>query len=140
LPNVVRGNIDRNRRKVCYVAEYSNRYLACAIWTDPVAANRFSDGHLMLELRRMAISPEAPKNTASNMIAWMIRDIKKKFPELARVISYQDTVAHHGTIYKASGWTPCNVASTMVDWNVNGRVRAETQSKAPKIRWEKQLY
>jgi hypothetical protein len=136
---VVRGNIDRNRRKVCYAAEYANRYIASAIWTDPVAANRFTDGHLLLELRRMAISPQAPKNTASNMIAWMVRDIKRRFPELLRLISYQDSCAHSGTIYKASGWVACDSASTLVDWNVNGRTRVENQSKAPKIRWEKVL-
>lgn len=136
LPKVIRGNIDRNRRKVCYVAEFGNRYYACAIWSDPVAANRMTDGHLILELRRMAISEHCPKNTASNMLAWMKKDIKKRFPDLVKLVSYQDTEVHQGTIYRASGWTRCESLSTIVDWNVNGRERATTQANAPKVRWE----
>lgn len=136
LPKVIRGNIDRNRRKVCYVAEFANRFYAVAIWSDPVAANRMTDGDKILELRRMAISDNAPKNTASNMISWMKKDIKKRFPELVKLVSYQDTGVHHGTIYKASGWTKSESASTLVDWNVNGRERKATQADSPKIRWE----
>jgi hypothetical protein len=136
LPKVVRGNIDRNRRKVCYVAECGNRYYAVAIWSDPVAANRLKDGDKTLELRRMAISDIAPENTASNMLGWMKRDIKKRFPELVKLVSYQDTVVHSGTIYKAAGWLSASATSTLIDWNVNGRERKPNQSDAPKLRWE----
>ncbi len=139
LPKVIRGNIDRNRRKVCYVAEFANRYYACAIWSDPVAANRMDNGHLILELRRMAISDEAPKNTASNMLGWMKRDIKKRFPDLVKLVSYQDTEVHLGTIYKSAGWDQIAPATTNTEWNCPSRPRVASQSSAPKLRWEVSL-
>jgi hypothetical protein len=90
----------------------------------------------LLELRRMAINETAPKNTASRMLFYMRKDIKKRFPEIARLISYQDTEAHLGTIYKASNWTLINTMSTEVDWAASGRQRNKPQSNAPKVRWE----
>ena len=137
LPMTDRGNIDRNRRKSTYTAEFANRYYATAIWTDPVAANRFSDGHLMMELRRLAIAANAPKNTASRFIAWMVRDIRKRFPDLTRLVSYQDNDVHTGTIYKASGWVNTTVTD-FEDWD-GPRHRAKAQSTASKTRWELQL-
>ena len=56
------------------------------------------------ELRRMACAPDAPKNTPSRFLGWMVRWFKANAPEHERLISYQDTEVHTGTIYKASGW------------------------------------
>jgi len=139
LPRTVHGNLVRNRRWIAYAAEHGGRYYACAIWTDPVAANRMSHGDRILELRRMAISPDAPKNTASRMIAWMVRDLRRRWPELVKLVSYQDTSVHRGTIYAASGWTMVDTSGSLTEWSVNGRVRAKEQSTAPKLRWEKVL-
>ena len=103
LPKTNLGNLTRNRRYVAYTAEFDGLDYAVAIWTSPVAANRLKDGDRRLELRRMAIAKNAPDNTASRMIAWMRRDVKRKWPELVGLVSYQDTSAHRGTIYAASG-------------------------------------
>ena len=99
----------------------------------------------MLELRRMAISQEAPKNTASRMIKIMIKIIKKTFPDIWKLISYQDTEVHNGTIYKASGWVAANL-SGKPNWyhptkKYKNRVAMTNPivSNAPKIRWEKQI-
>jgi len=92
----------------------------------------------MLELRRMAISKDAPKNTASSMIGVMVKLIKKKFPELKRLISYQDTEVHAGTIYKASGWV-IGGESEGISWTTGTRARNKEQTMAKKIRWEKLL-
>jgi len=89
----------------------------------------------MLELRRLALSERCPKNTASRVIAIMVKLIRKKFPEINRLISYQDCSEHTGTIYKASGWTPTN-KTKLLDWTTNKRKRAPLQSKSDKIRWE----
>jgi hypothetical protein len=94
----------------------------------------------MLELRRMAISNKAPKNTASRMLSWMRKDIQVKFPHLIRLISYQDTEVHYGTIYKASGWKCVNADNPIqIDWTTTKRVRNKAQSDAPKVRWEYEL-
>jgi hypothetical protein len=84
----------------------------------------------------MAISSIAPDNTASRMISWMRKDVKKRWKELVGLVSYQDTEAHQGVIYKASGWSAVDTTASITEWSVNGRVRNSEQSKAPKVRWE----
>ena len=134
LPDTVKSNLLRNKRKVFYVLEYDGRYYAAAIWTDPVAANRLS--FESLELRRLAIADDAPKNTATRMLALMRRDIKNRWPELQKVISYQAVDHHHGTIYKADNWVPANTG-TNVEWSTKTRKRNALQTTSKKIRWER---
>jgi hypothetical protein len=121
-----------------YGAEYSNKYYAVALWSNPVAANRLKDGDRILELRRMAISPDAPKNTASRMLRIMRMDIVKTRPDIIRLISYQDTEVHTGTIYKASGWIARGYSEGM-SWSNKYMVRNKEQTLAPKVRWEYDL-
>lgn len=94
--------IGASQGRVFYVAEHDGRAYAVAMWSNPVA--RLLPQMTWLELRRLAISDDAPKNTASRFIGWMARDIRKRFPDVVRLISYQDCEVHQGTIYKASGW------------------------------------
>ena len=49
-----------------------------------------------------AIASDAPKYTATRMLSIMVKRIKKEFPDIVRLISYQDTEVHKGTIYKAA--------------------------------------
>jgi hypothetical protein len=101
--------------RVHYGAEFSGRWYAVAAWSNPVA--RLLPQQTWLELRRMAISDDSPKNTASRMIGWMVRDIRKRFPDVVRLVSYQDCDVHTGTIYKASGWHPAeNYVSRSRGW------------------------
>lgn len=120
---------------ICYGAEFGNLYYAVAWWSKPIAENRLKDGKKCYELRRMAISDDAPRNTASRMLSIMRKDIKKRMPNIKRLISYQDTGVHLGTIYKASGWTPATDAS-FVSWENRQDFNRKDQSKSPKIRWE----
>jgi len=141
LPDTVKSNILRNKRRVCYCMHYGGKYYACAIWTDPVAANRLS--FEALELRRMAIDSDAPRNTATRMLGLMRRDIKKRWPELRKVISYQSVDHHYGTIYKADNWVPAGGAK-FTDWATKKqghavRKRAAPQIKSAKVRWERNL-
>lgn len=136
FPEIQWSNVVRNKRYICYAAKYEGVYFAVAIWSSPIAGNRFHNAWTLLELRRMAICERAPKNTASRMLSYMRKDINKQFPEIKRLISYQDTEAHAGTIYKASGWQLINTMSTQVNWATNGRQRTRPQSHAPKVRWE----
>lgn len=136
FPEIHWSNVVRNKRYICYSAVFEGKIYAVAIWSSPIAGNRLKDGWLLLELRRMAISPEAPKNTASRMLSWMRKDIKKRFPEIIRLISYQDTEVHFGTIYKASGWTMVQTMNKQIEWTTTSRKRKKVQSSAPKVRWE----
>jgi len=103
FPNIERGNIERNRYAICYGAEFAGKFYVVAIWSSAVAANRLKDGLRALELRRLAIASDAPKNSASRVLSVMTRLIKKKGFDINRFISYQDTEVHSGTIYKAAG-------------------------------------
>lgn len=137
LPKVDEGNILRNTRQICYLAQFDGIDYAAAIWTSPVA--RLLNDLPRLELRRLAIGPDAPKNTATRMLAWMRSDVKKQWPELVQLISYQDTERHSGTIYKASGWCEAKLkhaSATCWGGRSVSRPRKESQSKSVKKRWE----
>ena len=137
LPKTQKGNLLRNRRSVFYAAHYSNKYYAVAIWTTPVAANRIENGFHWLELRRLAISDTAPKNTATRLLKVMRILIKKKYPELVGLLSYQAIDHHNGTIYKAAGWEN-SAKSKSVEWH-KGKKRNKQQTSSDKIRWEFRL-
>ena len=102
-----------------------------------------------VELRRLAISSDAPKNTASRFLTFMTNYIKQYHPEKERAISYQDTAVHKGTIYKASGWEigyyskPINRNRDEIKKGTNRLYRKNSNGKvidkSPKIRWEKSL-
>jgi hypothetical protein len=136
LPKIHWSNIVRNTHYVCYGAFYEGEMWAVGIWSSPVAQNGFKDGKKILELRRLAISNNCPKNTATRMLSVMIKLIKRKFPDLTRLISYQDTEVHSGTIYKAGNWQPIK-ETDFISWS--NRKRNPDQSKAKKIRWEYEL-
>ena len=119
-------------KNMAFAAFYKNRFYACAIWGEPVG--RMLNGHGLYELRRMAIAEDAPKNTGSRMLKVMRILIRKELPEIKRLISYQDTDVHNGTIYKAAGWVEENKSSvSATGWNT--RRRAKMQTTADKIRW-----
>lgn len=119
-----------------YGAVFDGIYYATAIWGHPVARAYNDKGYA--ELRRMAICDNAPANTASRMLRVMRLSIKKNFPGFVKLISYQDTEVHAGTIYKAAGWkvggTKKNIGT---GWQT--RNRPAMQSASDKIRWEYDL-
>jgi len=127
------------KARVCFGALYDGLYYAIAIWDNPTA--RILPQDTFLELKRFAIAPDAPKNTASRMISIMTIFIKQQFPEVTTLISYQDTEAHKGTIYKASGWKPTLYRKGGSWWRPNQKRFRPDLNKAigPKIRWEKEL-
>ena len=131
LPAIHWSNIVRNRYYVCYGISYKGIWVGCAIWSSPV--NQHFDIVKTLELRRMAISNLCPKNTATNIISRMIKDIEIRLPLVEKLISYQDTEVHLGTIYKASNWF-IDAETKFNTWG-KSRKRAKDQSKADKIRW-----
>lgn len=124
---------------MCYGAQFDGVFYAVAWWSHPVNP-QLTDGKTW-ELRRMAVGPQAPRNTASRFLAIMVRVLRKIRPELTRLVSYQDTEVHTGAIYKASGWNPAYVSKFSTWTRDSGvgtkkRLRNQDQSKADKIRWE----
>lgn len=138
FPNIHWSNVVRNRDYVCFVAEYDSIAYATAIWSSPVAANRLKEGRTALELRRMAIADDAPRNSASRMIGIMRRMISKEMPHITLLLSYQDTEVHSGTIYKASGWKFAS-KNKGTSWTNESRKRNKEQSLSDKVRWEFRL-
>lgn len=126
-----------------YAAEFGNVYYAVALWSVPCNQNLFKAG--CWELRRMAIAPDAPRNTASRMLRIMASIIRKERANVNRIISYQDTSVHLGTIYKAAGWTCVGRTHKggACGWSNNVRFRAESNGKKPllsvKHRWELEI-
>lgn len=58
-----------------------------------------------LELNRMALIPDTPKNTESRAISICLRILKKQYPNLKCIISFADACqCGDGTIYRASGF------------------------------------
>ncbi len=123
----------RPTSRVAYAAEYDGLFYAVAIWTNPLA--RMLPQLTWLELNRMAIAPDAPKNTASRMLGWMSRDVKKRFPNVIRIISYQELDYHAGTIYRAAGWSPTE-RSDGGEWSTVSKPRLPVDRDGPKQRWE----
>lgn len=135
LPVIDWSNVVRNTHSICFGAMYEGEWFAAAIWSSPVAQNRFKYGKQILELRRMAISNQCPRNTATHMLSFMRKHITKAFPDIALLISYQDTDVHHGTIYKADNWI-ATTDSPGYSWTTESRARNIEQSLAVKKRWE----
>jgi hypothetical protein len=104
LPRTDLGNLLCGNMSVAYAAEFDGRHFAVGIWSQPIIAS-MCDGHT-IELRRLAVCHECPKNTASRMLAIMRRLVKRKMPHLTKAISYLAVDVHAGTIYRADGWQP----------------------------------
>lgn len=139
LPAIHWSNIVRATPCICFVAEHDDIAYASAIWSAPVA--RQLNGRNWLELRRLAIADDAPKNTATRMLRIMRMIIAKELPEVVHLISYQDTAVHSGTIYKAAGWTAA-YTSKLPRWDKGaGRTKQRTSPVADgvKVRWELSL-
>lgn len=136
LPIITVNNIIGTGMHICFAAECGNRYYAVAIYSAPIA--RFLNDRKTLELRRLAVSPDAPKNTATRVLAITRRLIRQRLPHIDKLISYQDCQVHTGTIYKADGWTPTKINKSW-DWRRCQRGRMDNnapQAASPKQRWE----
>lgn len=136
LPKLHYTNIIRNRYFKCYGAFFQDQCYAVGIWSSPVA--RKLDSNTILELRRLAISSDCPKFTATWMLGKMIKDIRTSFPTIKKLISYQDRIVHTGTIYKAGNWKIDGYTKAMKSWGTC-RERDKQQTISKKIRWRYDL-
>ncbi len=143
LPDTQRGPW-----QFAFCAHMDGYIYAVALWHNPSA--RMLPSH-WLELRRMAVAPDAPHCTASWFLGRMRRWFQQHEPERERLISYQDADVHTGTIYRAAGWDPTHHAKPRIRDRSKPRVgsggrrdyRSNLNGQAPdgagKVRWEKAL-
>jgi len=141
LPNVQNGPW-----QFAFSAEAHGIIYAVALWHNP--STRCLPSH-WLELRRLACAPDAPRNTCSRFMGWMVRWFAKNHPERERCISYQDTAVHNGTIYRAAGWTEAFVGTERQRDRTGKRagtnrsyrtsINGTDPDKSAKVRWEKLL-
>ncbi len=122
-----------NTMKHCFRASHRGECYAVAAWSNPVA--RALPQQTWLELRRFAIADDAPANTGSKMLAWMVRELRRREPGVERLISYQDCEVHSGTIYRAAGWSPVET-KTPGKWTNRKHGDRTAGHIAKKIRWE----
>ncbi len=87
--------------KLAFAAHHEHTCFGVALWHNPSA--RMLPGQ-WLELRRLAVAPDAPHCTASRMLGEMKRWIARHMPDVPMLVSYQDCAVHTGTIYRAAGW------------------------------------
>jgi hypothetical protein len=139
LPRMGTGAID-NQPFPCFGATHDGTYYAAAIWSTPVARMLPQDWS-GLELRRLAVAPDAPRNTPSRMLKVMAMLLRRSRPDAKRLFSYQDTEVHTGGIYKAAGWMSAGVSTAKKrwTWGCKSRSRPKEQSNAPKQCWDKCL-
>lgn len=133
---------DRAGARVCHAAEFDGLFYAVAIWTNPSSPKLPQREWLML--KRWAIAPDRPENTASRMDGWMTRDIMRRFPEVTTLVSYSDPDAHDGAIYRACGWREGATTErrTVGRKNWHNRERSRKTSNRPcerVTRWTKTI-
>lgn len=126
-----------------FAASHGGITYAVALWNNPSARCLPRN---WLELRRMACNVTAPANTPSAFLAWMTRYFRTQ-AKYDRLISYQDTAVHRGTIYKAAGWTPTLLSKARVRNRTANRVGTNRAYRSnmngvavdasAKQRWEK---
>ncbi len=120
----------------CYAATFNDCIYAIAIWSNPAA--RKLPQTTWLELRRMAVSSDAPRCTAGRMLRIMRLLLHKLRPEVVRVISYQSKSVHTGGIYRGDGWRAVSECKGDT-WNRPSRARLESQQIDDRVRWERPI-
>jgi hypothetical protein len=139
LPRTDLGNLLCGNMSIAYAAEFQGRFYAVGIWSQPIIRS-LADGKT-IELRRLAICKDAPRNTASRMLAVMRKLVKRKFPFINRAISYLAVDIHKGIIYRADGWIPIGQVVDARPQRFSGvnpktRATAPLQTHSRKQRWE----
>ena len=81
----------------------------------------------VLELSRLAINSDAPKNSASFLVGNSI----KKLPKDTIVVSFADTAMNHnGYIYQASNFIYTGLSAKRTEWAVRGKEHIHAKSLA----------
>ena len=72
-----------------------------------------------LELNRMAFADWLPRNSESRAIAFAMRWVRKKYPQIRWVVSFADACqCGDGTIYRASGFVLTGINKNKTIWKL----------------------
>jgi hypothetical protein len=86
----------------------------------PVSGNlrmAFGEKYKMMELNRLVVNEDLPKNTLSFFVAHAL----KFLPKPLIVVSYADTtMKHHGYIYQACNFIYTGLSAKRTDWKIKG--------------------
>jgi hypothetical protein len=97
---------------------------------------RSMDPDRILELTRFYCIDAAPKNSESQALAKIRRQVRTWFPRVKLLLAYSDPVqGHTGVIYEADGWAPFGMTDRNHGrgWQARPGRREEKQSR--KQRW-----
>jgi len=107
------------KARICFGALHGGRWYAVAIWDNPTA--RALPQGTWLELKRMAICAEAPRNTASRMLKVMASIIRKRFLHIERLISYQSCIRKTLAFQRQPGFNSIDPIIVCSAWMLCGR-------------------
>ncbi|WP_051276525.1 XF1762 family protein [Desulfovirgula thermocuniculi] len=119
--------------RACLGVWYGDRLVGTLMFGRPSA--RLEDQEHTMELTRMVLLNECPRNSESRVLALAAEWIRRNMPEIRRLISYADPgKGHRGTVYRAAGWR--FVGRTAGGrWTRTGRPRKDTAT-GPKLKFE----
>ncbi len=93
--------------RLCLIAEYAGKPVGCLTFSEAPKQTSIRYKCRVLELSRLFLEDDVPKNGESNFIAYGMRYVRKNLPEIHGIVTYADpSVGHTGAIYKATNFTP----------------------------------
>ncbi|MBC7106845.1 MAG: hypothetical protein H5T97_13010 [Firmicutes bacterium] len=114
---------------------HGDRLVGVMLFGRPSA--RLEDQRGTLELTRMVLLDECPRNSESRALGLAARWIRRRMPEIRRLISYADPArGHKGTVYLAAGWRFVGRTSGG-RWSCPSRPGRRDASPGPKLKFEK---
>ena len=121
---------------------YNDNLLGCISYGPPNATDLkgYWDRHTQqgwYEIKRLALSPDCPKNSESRCIAITIK-LLKKMVAVKGIVTYADSgQGHVGTIYKASGFKALGLTALKYDFWVDGKIQQRGKTKDVEGEWKK---
>lgn len=116
----IHGLYRRSDDLLCGVAWWQppTRGAASSFWTDP---------NEVLNLSRLVIVPEVPKNAATFLLMRSVRLIGNQWPCL---ITYADTMQQHtGHIYRCAGWELMGMTKSEAAYRIGGRLVSRKRAR-----------
>ena len=102
------GSVNGVKVTTCYRVDHCGILVGAVIYgqMSTTAWKKFGRSEIeVLELRRLVLIDDAPKNSESRVVGWTLRHIRKNLPLVKVVVSYADPYyGHSGIIYKASNF------------------------------------
>jgi len=119
--------------RACLGVWHGDRLVGVLMFGRPVA--RIEDQRYTLELTRMVLLDECPRNSESCILALAARWVRRHVPDVCRLIAYADPGrGHKGTIYRAAGWRLVGMTRSS-SWTRIGRPRRDA-APGPKFKFE----